>query len=137
MSTIEEIISDVCNGDSHAVGFCTVIYHWLHAIDDLYDRDKEITPEAWMNVNLGVMDQCHNNPFFKKHYVSLFPLIKAAFQAYASSERMRKAGEVRELVIAEVLKSQYQDIFYHVAFLCGGMEHQTKMEQKHRNYNLS
>ena len=133
----EQAFRTVANGNDEAYSLCYALYRWAHAIDDLYDRDKEVTPEQWTEINLTILDMAWRNTFFRNHYPALFPVIRQAMMAWVASERCRKSADVKEKVIAEVLKSQYQDIFFEIAFWCGGLAHQRRCDEEFREYSFN
>lgn len=124
----------IANGNDEAYALCWALYDWAHAIDDLYDRDKEVSPEWWAEINLTLLDMAWRNSFFKQNYPALFPVIRQSLMAWVASEKYRAKEDVQSRVIAEVLKSQYQDIFFEIAFWAGGLAHQRACDEEFRQY---
>jgi hypothetical protein len=133
----EKAFKLIANGNDEAYALCLALYHWAHTVDDLYDRDQEVTPEWWAEINLTLLDMSWRNSFFRQHYPALFPVIRQSLAAWAASEEYRTHEDVRDRVIAEVLKSQYQDIFFEIAFWCGGLAHQRRCDKELREYSFN
>lgn len=133
----ERAFKTIANGNDEAYALCFALFHWAHAIDDLYDRDQEVSPERWMEINLTILDMAWRNNFFRQNYPSLFPVIRQSMMAWVASEKYRAQEDVQARVIAEVLKSQYQDVFFEIAFWCGGLAHQIKCDQEFREYSFN
>ena len=78
-----------------------------------------------------------SNPrFFVQHRDDLLPVIFSALNAWAASEELIKSDRESKKMGAHVLKSQYQDVFYRVAFLVGGYEHAACIDKKWRSYDF-
>lgn len=131
-----EVIDDVCAGHSAAADFCEVFVSWCHWIDDVVDADREWTAEALIQLNCFALPRTlATNPFFQKHKASLLPLIVQGFAAYLDSELFRQRPGVEDRRAAEVLKSFYHEVVWHIAYLLGGWDHSRAMTAKHREFD--
>jgi len=133
---IDHAFQVISNGNRDAYALCHAIYDWLHAIDDLYDRDKEVSPEDWTEVNMTILHFAAKNEFFRDIFDSVFPIIRASFLAYVASEKYRASEDVQDKVVAEVIKSQYMDIFFEIAFHTGGFDQQ-RCSNEFRGYHFN
>lgn len=129
------IFNDITKGDKDAFDFCNAFFRWVHCLDDLVDRDHEVPPHAVSVLFFSLIHNVACNPFFQKHKTELLSTMLLASQAWADSEEWKKRPDVLHRITSQVLKSQYQDVFIHVAALCGGQLHMTQMAQKYRDYN--
>jgi hypothetical protein len=130
------ILEEVCLGNPQAAEFCHTFLHWVHLIDDYIDRDNPNPSQDYVIlVNLELLRMLSFNPFWQQHKASLFPVIIQSVQAFADSNRWAKSDDFRKRATADVLKSQYQDVFWHVAYIVGGYEHLNKISQKFRTYD--
>lgn len=132
----EEIFSDVCAGDVNALEFCRHFVAWCHLIDDVADGELKAGLEAYVWLNLRMMEIFSANPFWQKHRGQLMPVIIASVRAWLDSEEWKRRDGLREQIVAEVIKSQYQDVIWQVAYLCGGWEHLQKVTAKWRDYHF-
>ncbi len=130
-----DIIRDVCRGNREAELFCETFVRWCHWIDDVVDKDSGWSPQETIEVNLQALLTFSGNPFFEKHKASLIPLIIQAFRAFVDSTLMEQARDVRDRRAADVLKSNYHEVIWHVAFLVGGFDHLTAVTQRHRHFD--
>lgn len=123
------VFADVTKGDAEATDFCWAFLGWVHFIDDVADGEvaaKWTLPQI-VDVNLHAALTFAGNPFFRKYRHALWPLILSAARAWVDSEDERHDRRMRD-----VLKTQYQEVFWHVAFLVGGWEHQAVVTALHR-----
>lgn len=125
---------EIALGNQAAEDFMVGFYQWIHTLDDLIDRDRPILLETVHSNHLGLIVSVSANEFFLKYRDSLLPVIVMSALAHQESERLRNAENVLDRVASQVIKSQYQDVFYLVAFLVGGYAHASAMSRKFREY---
>jgi hypothetical protein len=131
---IETAFQEITKGDTQAYEFCRSSFEFFHLIDDLIDRDKPLEPNDIVLGLLKFIDVIGGNAFYQKHREDLFASIFASAMAFAASLRMEKDPDVQRRLASEVLKSQYQDIFFRVAFWVAGSRHAVEMDTKFRGY---
>src|SRR5512146_1929752 len=130
-----EIVRIACNGNREAELFCEAFIRWCHWMDDIVDTDKAWSLQETVEVNLQILLTLPANPFYEQHKSSLMPLIIQAFRAFVDSTRMEMAPDVRDRRAADVLKSNYHEVIWHVAFLVGGFDHMTEVTRMCRKFN--
>jgi hypothetical protein len=133
---IETAFREMSNGDDAAYDFCRTFYDFVHTLDDLIDRNKSLAPETIVGVFLKLFSCLTGNTFWQKHSASLLPVIHSSAMAFAASERLRQQDDVQNKLAAETLKSQYQDVFFYVAFLTGGSALAIKVDKAYRGYSF-
>lgn len=133
---VAESLWEISNGDENAAHFCGSLHSFAHLIDDLYDKDHTPAPNDVAWVLAGFIEDVASNPFFQKNAPVLLTGIRSALLSWASSEQFKAREDVRDKLAAEVLKSGYQDVFFLVAGLTGGMSHALKMSEKWRGYDF-
>lgn len=131
---IETAFREISAGNDLAYEFCRCAFEFFHLIDDLIDRDKDLQPNDIVLALLKFIDVIGGNEFYQTHRADLFASINAAAMAFAASLRMASDPDIQHRVAAEVLKSQYQDLFFRVAFWVGGSRHSIEMDTKFRGY---
>lgn len=131
---IETAFREISAGDGAAYDFCRSSFEFFHLIDDLIDHDKPLVPNDIVLGLLKFIDTIGGNKFYQSHRDDLFAFIHAAAMAFAASLRMANDSDVQRRLASEVLKSQYQDIFFRVAFWVGGSRHAIEMDTKFRGY---
>ncbi len=130
------IFTEVCQGNQDAIEFCLAFLEWVHLIDDFIDQDKLLNnPEVVMRTNLRMAVVLSMNPFYQQFKAQLLPLMVAGVKAFADSLEWVNREDVRDRLSSEVLKSNYQEVFWYVAFLIGGYGHMDAMTKKYRHYN--
>lgn len=120
--------------DPHAAVFCRAFHRMVHLLDSLFDRDEDRTADDVALTFYAFIGQVAGNPFFAQHRDALLPIIYTSAKSWAASERLRKSADIQEQIASEVIKSNYQDIYHYVAFLCGGIEFAAEWDIKHRGY---
>lgn len=136
MFQVQAAFEDIARGDKSAVEFLSAFYLWVHDFDDLVDRDKEVPTSFSVGVSLQLMHTFSKNSFFQKHQDFLMPVILVGALAYVVSEDKRQSADVLERITAQVLKSQYADVFVAVAFVIGGFDHALAMKRKYHEYSF-
>lgn len=128
----EQAFEEMARGDAGAREFMRAFYIFVHTQDDLYDRDKALTPEAAAWPGLNLMFTFAQNQFFVKNSGFLLPIILTSFLSWVASEDRRQSVDALARIEAQVLKGSYSDVFWAVAFLVGGIEHALAMSRKYR-----
>lgn len=131
----DEIFKDIAKGDTDAYDFCNALFRWVHCLDDLVDKDKLVPPTAVSMLLFSFIHVIACNPFFQKHKTELLSTILLALQAWADSEEWKTRPDVLHRITSQVLKSEYQNVFIHVAALCGGQCHMQEISRKYRDYD--
>lgn len=131
-----QAFEEIARGDKNAEDFMGRFYCWVHKQDDLIDRDKPVAPETSVGFDLALLHAFSSNPFFQRHQAYLWPVLHMSSLAWVSSEDLRQSSDVLSQLTSQVLKSQYQDVFYAVAFCIGGFDWAIKMARKYRDYHF-
>lgn len=116
--------------------FCSSFYDFLHLVDDLYDRDEEVTPEHIVTTLLVFFTQLSSNPFWQTNKQTLMPVIHVGLMGWAASERLKNSEDLENKVASQVLKSLYHEVFFMSAYLVGGFEFAFDFEKKYRSYSF-
>jgi len=135
MFDVKVAIQEMAQGNAAAEEFCAILFHFIHMQDDLFDKDKPVTALELARMNYYLISMLAFNQFFHQHKEKILPVILTSSMAWAASEAIVGTGTI-EHITAQVLKSQYQDIFYLTAFLVGGQAHLETMSSKYREYNF-
>ncbi len=132
----DRIFTAVCKENAAAKEFCFVFLSWAHFIDDTIDKDKPKPDlESVVGLNLQAAMCFAFNPFFQEHKASLLPLIIAGVKAFVDSLEWARRPDQRDRFCADVLKAQYQEVFWHVALLVGGYDHFDQVTKEFRHYH--
>jgi hypothetical protein len=131
--TPAEAFKDITRGNVAAEELMAHLYRWFHYRDDLFDKDK-VVPASSCGFDLALLQTFSKNPFFQKHQDYLWPVFTMATLAWIASESLKNAPDVLDRLTGQVLKSQYQDYFFAVAYCVGGFDHALEMARKYRGY---
>jgi len=93
---------------------------------------NDVHAKTELHVNVNMLFALARNPFFARHKAWLLPVILTSTVAYMQSNDWTKKEGVLDRIASEILKSQYQDVFWNVAYLVGGFDHQMAMADKYR-----
>lgn len=126
----------IANGNQDAKSFCLALYNFVHLLDDYIDNDKPVHAKDAVFVSLAAFGAFATNPFFQAHRVTLLSAIHVASVAYVDSLNWEGSTDVVDQAASQFLKSAYQDVFYLVAYLCGGLEHQLAISKEFRGYDI-
>lgn len=127
---------DISKGDEEVYRFLFHLFAWFHILDDLIDRDKPFNIVFTITTHLTMLETVADNAFFQAHKRILLPIIQASSLAYMESERFKLRENPLDRIGSQVLKSQYQDIFFAVARIIGGVDHMVLMSQKYRDFDF-
>ncbi len=129
-------LTEIAKGNSDAFAFMWNLLGWVHTLDDLIDQDPPPPLERVLESHLCFINTLSSNKFFIEHSSRIFPLLLAGNLAHIESERYRKSDDVVYRMASQVLKSQYQDVFFYTAFLVGGFQHMVEMSRRFRDYHF-
>lgn len=131
------VFREIARGDEDAYQLLRGLLEWFHVHDDLIDGKgvgHPLSAEGSVFVFLRLVDIFSDNKFYQTHKAALRPVIRISAIAYLDSERLSRSENLQDKLSAEILKSQYQDIFWAVADCIGGWEFAREMSIKHRAY---
>jgi hypothetical protein len=134
--THENVLRDLCKGNWDAFGFCKAFLAWAHALDDVVDKASEDALTRFVLSNRTMLGEAAMNCFFQENAPSLLPLLTNACVAYVDSNRLAQSPNLKERVSAEILKSYYHEVFWHVAYLVGGLKHMQAMTAAYRDFDF-
>jgi hypothetical protein len=132
----QRAFEEIAKGDAGALEFLSAFYLWAHDQDDGIDRDKPAKADfsVWVQTNLFFV--LAKNEFFAKHKDFLLPVIMTSALAYIASEDRKNLPDVLDRMTAQVLKSEYVNVFLAAAFCVGGWDHALQMSRKYRDYSF-
>ncbi len=136
MFNVEDCFRDISRGDAECYDFCRSYLDFVHCLDDLIDKDKPTDVQAVCHTFLKLIYCLSDNTFFQRHKVALLNVIHSSTVAYIDSEKLRLSEDPVKRVAAEVLKSEYQNVFYRAAYCAGGFSHELLMSSKYRDYDF-
>jgi hypothetical protein len=132
----ESFFDELCLGNKAAAEFCRGFYNYVQWLDDAVDKDKSYTVEETARLTLETVFIFAENPFFQEHSSFILPIIVQSVLAWESSEEFASQKEnYCDFIASQVLKSQYHEVFWHVALICGGIGHARRILKSHRKFD--
>ena len=137
----DEILTAAANGNAAALEFLRAFARRAHWVDDLRDEplahtchDTIAEMEAeWLLVLTA-------NPFLLANKASLVPAMVLALNAWIDSENWQKPvdgpEQVRHRAQVSVIKGQWHEVVWLVAWLTGGWEKMHDVSAKYRSYDF-
>jgi hypothetical protein len=128
--TIEDA-KTITKGNEYASSFLGAWVAYCHLLDDIVDKDKEVTDQRLVREMLVFLEAIICNPWARDNMVLLWPLIVTSANAWLDANRIA-AKNPQE---ADVLKGMYHEVVWFTAFLCGGQEHMQDITSRFREYD--
>lgn len=117
---------EICRGNKAAEEFCHLFYRHAHALDDLIDTKEDGRP-TMSNADIlalfadtALMYSC---PFFVANRTILFPVILMVLNQYADSVAWERDPIKHRRIMADVLRTCGDEVFFMVAMIVGGWGH--------------
>ena len=123
--------TEIAKGDHEAFRFMIAAHIWFHTLDDLIDRDHLILVATVIKEQYQLFCELASNPFFLRNKETILALLLASGLAYVRSEELSRSEAVLDRIGSQVLKSHYQQLYYHIAYLVGGYIHAQAMIRKY------
>ncbi len=127
--TQHEFLNQVLLGNKSAVDFCKILFNVSQVLDDLIDKDKEITDEEIFKSYWLCLIDLPSNPFYIKHAPMLVPLMQAFMVDYRDSVTLERAKNYNAQNndhgknIAFTLRDSIGSVVTHCALMVGGYDH--------------
>lgn len=126
---------EVAKGNEQASRFLLSYLTLCHVVDDVEDKDKPVTDERMIRMLIWWSEELLYNEWVKQHADPLWAAVLIGWNSWLDSNQWAKCPNPK-LFASDVMKSNYQEIVYLVAYLCGGLEHMRAMSVKHREYQF-
>jgi len=125
----------LCCGNREAMTFCDLWYRYCHAIDDLLDTMEDGRPTMSKEQILSIFFNAaflYNCPFYRAHAHLLSPVVVMVTNMYADSVAWERSPIARRRIMADVLRTCGDEMYFTVAMICGGEAHMRDMSLKIR-----
>lgn len=130
----DEILKRAAGPDESALEFLRGFARRAHWVDDLHDQDcfgvDEPGPERIASEEANWLRVIVVNQFFRQNSAILFPAMISALSAWADSDRMPTD------VSRAVLKAQWHEVVWLVAFITGGWPHMREVAGQCREFDV-
>jgi hypothetical protein len=125
----------LCCGNLDAMTFCDLWYRYCHAIDDLLDTMEDGRPTMSQEQVLSIFFNAaflYNCPFYRSNAHLLSPVVVMVTNMYADSVVWERSPIARRRIMADVLRTCGDEMYFAVALICGGERHMRDMSLKIR-----
>ena len=127
----KRLIVKITNGNHDAYIFLWRFWCFMHAFDDLVDKDKEVHPEEAIRELVLFLNEISFNPFYNLNKQSLFSFIAMVANRAIVGDQWR-AGTDEQKALSSAVRCGDLDLYAHVAFLCGGWDHMRAVDPEIR-----
>lgn len=141
----DEILTAAANGNASALEFLRVFARRAHWVDDVVDGDGKGDirdplrgrpfADSMAAYECEWLLTLSGNPFFLAHRAQLVPAMVLALNAWVDSNRSQGTGD-RDQVVRDVVKGQWHEVVWLVAWLTGGWTTMREVSGKYRDYDF-
>lgn len=117
----DEFLIDVLRNDVQAAMFCKLLFWISQTLDDLVDRDREISNEQIIRCFWNALIELPKNQFYARNAAELLPMMEVFMQDWIDATNLEKGSE-HDRHIAFVLRDTIGGIVIHVARIVGGFD---------------
>ena len=128
----DDILIAASNGNAGALEFLRAYARRAHWVDDLADVASRHPAFKLAKMETDWLICLASNPFFLAHRAQLVPAMVLALNAWADSE-LPKFERHRQ---CDVIKGQWHEVVWLVAFLTGGWDHLRHTSATFREYDF-
>lgn len=114
------LLLHACKGDEDAAAFLSDISDMAHLWDDLIDKDPGPTDEQVQGGLWTALVNLPRNPFYRRHFAELNPLVANAILDWRVANRLEQTGASDDLHISFIIRSSYVCILQQTALILGG-----------------
>ena len=126
------MIEKITCGNRDASVFLWRFWCFMHAFDDLVDKDKPVSPEEAVRELVLFLNEISFNPFYAANKASLFSFIAMVGNRAITGDQWRESGNEQQKAASPAVRCGDLDLYAHIAFLCGGWDHMRNLDPEIR-----
>jgi hypothetical protein len=126
------MIEKITCGNRDASVFLWRFWCFMHAFDDLVDKDKPVSPEEAVRELVLFLNEISFNPFYAANKASLFSFIAMVGNRAITGDQWREGGNEQQKAASPAVRCGDLDLYAHIAFLCGGWDHMRNLDPEIR-----
>ena len=115
-----KFLQSALQGHAPAIRFCLMLFGISQTLDDLIDRDREVSDSTIISAFWQALIELPANPFYREHEPYLRPLMAAALQDWRDSVALERSNSEHNRTLAFVLRDQLTSVVVQCAYLIGG-----------------
>lgn len=139
----DEILTAAANGNASALEFLRVFARRAHWVDDVVDElcEPAVGSRTYEAGRIAEMEgewllTLSGNPFFLAHRAQLVPAMVLALNAWVGSSEELQVPSDKLQVVRDVVKGQWHEVVWLVAWLTGGWKKMREVSGKYRDYDF-
>lgn len=119
---MRQLLEQTLKGHADAVDLCMAVFEWANDYDHLVDGDVtgEAAEDALHNAMWLMAVVIPGNPFYRRFYAELSPLLASGISTWRVSNALPAYGTENALMLAHVLRWTLIEFFMHCALIVGG-----------------
>ena len=134
-----EVIRACAGRSTDALRFLTAFYRLVHGLDDVADAAADQKPaveaERWITPLREFILETLLNPFCREHNREIATLVANSVAGWLDSNRIDAKDTERAKAVADVLKSQYHEVFWFVAWKANDWHYMRKCQEAFREWD--
>lgn len=127
---VENIIALACNGNHEAEKYLSCIGYVSRVMDDLIDKDCEVSDSQIARAYFMLLAELWMNPFFISNASMLMGLHIASYNSWIDATRFERDGDKLKKIYGHVMKDFINELIGVVAYLTGGYDHMRLVSEK-------
>lgn len=130
----QQFLAYVLQGQPQAIAFCHRLYATTQVIDDLIDKDRDVSDEELFRAFWDCLFELPINPFYRQHEIYLRPILATGFQDWWDSVKLERAGDNHARHVAFVLRDSLTSVVIQCAYLIGGYDWMQEVSETIRRH---
>lgn len=127
--TQEQIYAIALGNCQDAIDFCDLFFGACQVMDDIIDKDTDLSDDAIIAMFLHLNVEIPSNRFYRAHMTYLVPVINHVIRDWLDSVALERSGDETAQRIAWVLRDTFNSILCHCAYCLGGQERMGRVSQ--------
>ena len=126
----EKLIPLCVNGNKHAEEYLRDINIIVRTIDDIADKDVDVSVQQIQYIFFALCFKLFLNPFYQANIGMLLGVQMAAYNAWLDSDRLKESSNEVEKKWGSVIRGYIDEILPMAAYLTGGFDAMRKVSLK-------
>jgi hypothetical protein len=115
---VRELLMQYCMGDEVAVQLCEDLLYVAHVFDDIYDKDKDRTPQEINAAYAKALGDIPNNPLYQANIMQIAPMTLLTIQTWQISNRL-ESGSMDDKIGSFILRNSLLHLIYLIIMIVG------------------
>lgn len=118
-----ELLSKSFRNNVDAIACAKYIINASQVLDDLWDKDKEVSGSQAVTMVIHLTVDLARNPFYLRHQVAMVSIIERAIMQWMEANDIEKDAHKDELRVSYVIRSSITDAIIQMVYLLGDRNH--------------